>query len=129
MENAVLQTLMTNDEYFGKSISFIKEEHFQSTENATIFGEISKYVEDFSVRPTLKDIGLQIKNSSVLNNQLKIAVLNKFKEIAVEEKTTNIKPFLKTTNQWVQKQELTKEQLQKILENAKQNLANSWTTK
>jgi len=108
MENAVLQTLMKSEEYFGKSYSFIKTEHFESVENSTIFGEIQKYMTDHSVRPTIKDIGLQIKNSGTISNQLKAPVLARFKELALEERVTNIKPFLKSTQQWVQKQELTK---------------------
>lgn len=108
MENAVLQTLMKSQEFFGKSYSFLKEEHFQSVENSTIFGEIQKFMTEHSVRPTIKDIGLQIKNSGTISNQLKATVLGRFKELAMEEPVTNIKPFLKSTQQWIQKQELTK---------------------
>lgn len=108
MEAEVLGTLLRNDEYFGKSYSFLKPEHFHSIENATIFSEISKFVEEHSVRPTLKDIGLQIKNSGTIGVQLKQATISQFKEIAQDEPITNIKPFLKSTENWVQKQELTK---------------------
>lgn len=108
MENTVLQTLMKSEEYFGKSYSFLKEEHFQSVENSTIFAEIQKFTNEHSIKPTMKDIGIQIKNSGAISSQLKISTIAKFKAIATEEPITNIKPFLKNTNQWVQKLELKK---------------------
>lgn len=108
MESAVLSTLMRSDEFFGKSYSFLKEDHFQSVENSTIFKEIQKFVSEHNLRPTMKDIGLAIKNSGSISNQLKQTTISQFKEIATDEVITNIKPFLKSTENWVQKQELTK---------------------
>ncbi len=108
MEESILQMLLTNKMFFSKSYQHLNTDLFQSPENSVIFDTISDYVSEFSAKPSLKEIGLTIKESNKINKNVKETTLNKFKEIAKNEKIENIDFLISKTETWVQKQKLTK---------------------
>ena len=108
MESAVLQNLMTNDMYFSKAYTHLDNSLFNDPANEVIFTVISDYVKQHSVKPNLKEIALTIKESNKINKNLKLATLEKFKEIAQEPKVENLEFMLNKTELWVQRQRLTK---------------------
>jgi len=107
MEETILKTLMNNNLFFSKSFTHLSEDLFQSEENSLIFSNIKKYVDEFSTKPSLKEIGLSIKESNTLSSSMKNATLEKFKEIAKSESITNLDFIISKTETWVQKQKLT----------------------
>ena len=107
MEETVLQSLMTNEQYFAKAYTHLSKGLFLSPENSVIFETIQEYVTAHSVKPNLKEIGLTIKESNKINKQLKVSALERFKEIAKDATISNIDFILQRTETWVQKQKLT----------------------
>ena len=108
MEDTIIQSLLLNDTFFNKAFSNLNTELFQTPENHIIFDEISKYVDIHDRRPSLKEIGLSIKESNKIKNELKKSTLLHFKEIAKDTPIENIDFLLQKTQTWVQKQKLTK---------------------
>ncbi len=99
---------MNNKRYFSKAFSHLDSSLFQSPENSLIFETISEYVNSFSTKPSMKEIGLTIKESNKINKNMKSATLEKFKSIAKSTPVDNIDFLIKKTETWVQKQKLTK---------------------
>jgi replicative DNA helicase len=108
MEETVLQNLMINKRFFAKSFSYLDQDLFNTPENAVIFSLIKEYVTEHTTKPSLKEIGLTLKESNKISGALKDSSLNKFKELARDVPIENIDFLLSKTETWVQKQKLTK---------------------
>lgn len=98
---------MTNEQYFAKAYTHLDKSLFSNPENSVIFETIQEYVTKHSIKPNMKEIGLTIKESNKINKALKLASLEKFKEIAKDGQISNLDFMLQKTETWVQKQKLT----------------------
>ena len=108
MEETILQQLMSNDVYFSKAYTHLNKDLFKDPSNEVIFDVIKTYVQDHNTRPNMKEIGLTIKESNKINKTLKLATLERFKEIVKDDSVQNIEFMLSKTELWVQRQQLTK---------------------
>lgn len=106
MEQSVLNGCLKNKEYFTKVFSYLRNEHFQNVGNATLFEEIKDYVQKFNSQPTIKEIGLKIKNNISIKDEIKKQSINSLKDISQDHNIDNINFFLKETEKWIQKIEL-----------------------
>lgn len=106
MEQSVLNGCLKNKEYFTKVFSYLRNEHFQNVGNATLFEEIKDYVQKFNSQPTIKEIGLKIKNNISIKDEIRKQSINSLKDISQDHNIDNINFFLKETEKWIQKIEL-----------------------
>ena len=62
IEEAVLNSLMTNDEYFNKVYDKLDKDLFTTPEHTIIYEKIKDYVKELDAKPTLKEIAYLLKN-------------------------------------------------------------------
>jgi replicative DNA helicase len=106
MENSVLVGCFKDKEYFSKVFSYLKVAHFVDVSNGILFNEMKAYVKEFNSQPSIKELGLKIKNASSIKDELKKLALEQLKTLAVDEPHNNRTFFLKETEKWIQKIEL-----------------------
>lgn len=99
---------MNSDRYFSRSFSHLDSGLFQGAETSVIFDVIKDYVNEYQTRPSVKDIGLAIKESKSLNKTLQQNTIAKFKEVVTEGRIDNVDFLLDKTEKWVQEIKLTK---------------------
>ena len=96
MESVILANLLRNKEYFGKAYRFLKANHFSSPEYQTIFTYIVNYYKQYEEKPTIKEIGLKLKNETNITENLKEVKSSHIKEMALyEAKLTIAKDYAK----------------------------------
>jgi len=108
IEEAVLNSLMTNDEYFNKVYDKLDKDLFTTPEHTIIYEKIKDYVKELDAKPTLKEIALSIKESNKLNANIKKSTLETFKELAIDADYRNLDFLFRETLNWIKKQKLTK---------------------
>jgi replicative DNA helicase len=81
---------------------------FINPENSIIYETIQTYVREYQLRPTFKEIGLNIKENHNLSSALRRSTIEKFKDVVRTGSIDNIDFLLDKTEKWVQKQRLTK---------------------
>lgn len=106
VENSVLQTLLTNQDYFNKVYSHLNKTHFQQIENIEIFNKISEYYNEYQSHPKPKEIGLTLK--SIKQEKLRSSVIEHFKYIVSSTKIYNLEFIVNETEKYVKKMEMTK---------------------
>ena len=101
MEEVVLNGLLTSDGFFSKAYSHIETNLFSNPENGVIYDTIKEFVDKYQNRPSIRDIGLAIKETSKINNKLKLKTIEKYKEIIKEHKVDNLDFLLNNTEDWI----------------------------
>lgn len=109
MESVILVNLLRNKEYFGKAYRFLKVNHFSSPEYQTIFNYIVNYYKQYETKPTIKEIGLKLKNETNITENLKDSVIQHFKKmLAPDDSVINIEFLVNETEQYIKTKEATK---------------------
>jgi len=106
MEEVVLNGLLTSDGFFSKAYSHIETNLFSNPENSVIYDTIKEFVDKYQNRPSIRDIGLAIKETSKINNKLKLKTIEKYKEIIKEHKVDNLDFLLNNTEDWIKRTRL-----------------------
>lgn len=102
-EDAIIQSLLTNKEFFTRTFSHLEKKHFEKVENGEIFKLIAEYYKDFQDSPKPKEIGLKIKD--IKAEALRTATAEHFKEVVTDIKVQNIDFMVEETQKHVQFQE------------------------
>lgn len=103
-EDSIIQSLLTNQEYFGRVFSHLKPLHFSKIENQEIFKLISGYYNDYQEHPKPKEIGLKIKEIKS-SEKLRDTVVTHFKDIMKDHRITNVQFMVEETEKHVQYEE------------------------
>lgn len=106
VENAIIQTMLTNGDYFTKVFPHLNKTHFQQIENIELYDKVKAYYDEYQVKPTAKEIGLSLKN--IKQDNLKASVIGHFKFLMTSDKIYNIQFMVDETEKYVQKMEFTK---------------------
>ena len=69
LEQTILRTLITNDEYLRKVLPFLKSEYFTDKAEKTIFDEITSFTETYNNPPTTEALGLAVKERRNLTDE------------------------------------------------------------
>ena len=62
IENAILGSLVYNEEYGRKCIPFLKEEYFVSQDQKTVFRIIKEYVDKYNAFPSKEALAIDLSN-------------------------------------------------------------------
>ena len=68
VEQTILKNLIYNDEYTRKVLPFLRTEYFSESSDRTVFTAIHKFVEDYSVSPSIEAVTLAVKERRNLTN-------------------------------------------------------------
>ena len=107
MEDTILQSLFFDNEFYSKSFGFLSSDHFTDFSDGAIFKNIKQFVNEHDSRPSLREIALQIKNSSKYNDKQKKEILEKLSNFSKFEKVENTQFLLKETEKFIKKTQLT----------------------
>ena len=107
MQDVILRNVLDNKDYFQKVFPYLKPNHFQSIEAQELFTLIKDYVSEFSTQPNKKEIGVMLKNSSKLNENIKESTINFYKSILTDDKINNREFLMVETEKYIQKVEMT----------------------
>lgn len=92
-ENIVLQNIITDDSYFSKVFPMLKTYHFENDKNTYIFNTLKDLFNQYSKKPTPKELAITIKdkleNSDNLKDDYKDKILMQFKEIVLSKKNND----------------------------------------
>jgi replicative DNA helicase len=114
MEELIIQNLIMDSDYFGKVYGYLTPKHFYSYENIEIFRELSELFKEYDNKPTARELGIRIKNSSKIKKDSKDAVLSRFKEILTTDPQKNKTFLLAETEKYIQKIELSEAILKSV---------------
>lgn len=103
IEDTIIQTLLTNKDYFGKVFSHLKTGHFSKIENAEIFSKIKEYYVQYQIFPPKKEVGLLLKD--IKTEKLRSSVIEHFKYIMTDEKCYNLEFLIFETEKHVKNME------------------------
>jgi len=106
MEEVILKSLITNGEYFSKVYTHLKEDHFGQLENVEIFKALSSYFSTYDETPNIKELGLYIKNSGEVSEQVRDKVIDQYKFVMMEAPVENDEFLIDQTEKYIQKEEL-----------------------
>ena len=107
IEDILTSSLIKNDEYFSKVFGQLKEQHFSDINNSNIFNHIKKYYAEYSHKPSIKELGLFIKNDALMGKALKDEEIEKFKSLVQIEQEYDSKQVIDSTEKYIKKQEMT----------------------
>lgn len=68
IEQSILSNLINNEQYFRKSIPFLRQEYFQDRSHKLAFKLIDEYVKKYSSQPTVKALAIDLE-SEPLNQE------------------------------------------------------------
>ena len=100
LEVTILSNLVFNEKYTRKVIPFIRSEYFQSRTNKIIFLEVSEYLGQYEVMPSLNAIGIECQERTDLTD----TDLSEIHEVLNElsDDTTDYDWLVDTTEKWCQ---------------------------
>ena len=103
IEDILTSSLIKNDEYFSKVFGQLKEQHFSDINNSNIFNHIKKYYAEYSHKPSIKELGLFIKNDALMGKALKDEEIEKFKSLVQIEQEYDSKQVIDSTEKYIKK--------------------------
>ncbi len=106
MEETIIQSLILDEEYFGKVYPFLKNLHFSNLEVSEIFSSLQQYIEKYEKSPNPTELGLYIKNNNTTAEALKPSVIEAYKNLMLNEEVNNKEFLIKETEKYIQRIEL-----------------------
>lgn len=106
METTILQSIFYDGEFFTKVFSHLDSSIFDNSSNAIIYNEMKSFVKETDTRPSVREVGLKIKNSNIAEELKKNALL-KLQEMIKTQKIENTEFLLKETEKYLKKVKLT----------------------
>ena len=70
IEQSILSNLINNEQYFRKSIPFLKQEYFQDRSQKLAFKLIDDYVKKYSSQPTIKALTIDLENEPLNQEEI-----------------------------------------------------------
>ena len=70
IEQSILSNLINNEQYFRKSIPFLKQEYFQDRSHKLAFKLIDDYVRKYSSQPTTKALVIDLENEPLNQDEI-----------------------------------------------------------
>ena len=70
IEQSILSNLITNEQYFRKSIPFLRQEYFQDRSQKLAFKLIDDYVRKYSSQPTIKALAIDLENEPLNQEEI-----------------------------------------------------------
>ena len=70
IEQSILSNLINNEQYFRKSIPFLKQEYFQDRSQKLAFKLIDDYVKKYSSQPTVKALTIDLENEPLNQEEI-----------------------------------------------------------
>ena len=70
IEQSILSNLITNEQYFRKSIPFLRQEYFQDRSQKLAFKLIDDYVRKYSSQPTVKALAIDLENEPLNQEEI-----------------------------------------------------------
>jgi len=107
LEHTIVRSLMSNSEFFTKTVTQFEPKLFESTGSVAIIDQIKKHFIQFDTMGTFKEIGLAIKENVKMNKQLKEQVLAEFKMIARDSAVKDTDFLLDISLNWIKRRKLT----------------------
>ena len=68
IENSIISNLILDDEYFRKTIPFIKDEYFHDHTHRTAFKLIDQYVKKYSKQPSVEALVIDLEETNGLSS-------------------------------------------------------------
>lgn len=107
MQETILQSLFYDNEFYSKSFGSLTPEHFNDFSASAIFTNMKDFVIENDSRPSLREIAIQVKNSSKYNDKQKKEILEKLNSFVKCDKVENTQFLLKETEKYIKKVQLT----------------------
>ena len=107
MQETILQSLFYDNEFYSKSFGSLLPEHFTDFSASAIFTNMKDFVVENDSRPSLREIAIQVKNSSKYNDKQKREILEKLNSFVKCDKVENTQFLLKETEKYIKKVQLT----------------------
>jgi replicative DNA helicase len=70
IEQSILSNLINNEQYFRKSIPFLKQDYFQDRSHKLAFKLIDDYVRKYSSQPTTKALVIDLENEPLNQDEI-----------------------------------------------------------
>ena len=70
IEQSILSNLINNEQYFRKSIPFLKQDYFQDRSHKLAFKLIDDYVRKYSSQPTTKALAIDLENEPLNQDEI-----------------------------------------------------------
>jgi replicative DNA helicase len=70
IEQSILSNLINNEQYFRKSIPFLRQEYFQDRSHKLAFKLIDDYVKKYSSQPTTKALAIDLENEPLNQDEI-----------------------------------------------------------
>ena len=74
IEQSILSNLINNEQYFRKSIPFLKQDYFQDRSHKLAFKLIDDYVRKYSSQPTTKALAIDLENEPLNQDEIDCAL-------------------------------------------------------
>jgi len=68
LEQAILKSLIFNEEYLRKVLPFLKEEYFSDRTERTLFNEITSFTQDYNTPPSIEALSIAVKEKTNLSD-------------------------------------------------------------
>jgi replicative DNA helicase len=68
LEQAILKSLIFNEEYLRKVLPFIKEDYFSDRTERTLFNEITSFTETYNTPPSIEALSIAVKEKNNLSD-------------------------------------------------------------
>jgi replicative DNA helicase len=98
-ESIILKSLISNGEFFGKSLPILEYKYFQDVANQNIFKLLKEHYNTYKIIPTITEIVASIQK--VPNEETRTSIINNIRIINAIEASTNLEFLLDTTVMWV----------------------------
>lgn len=106
LETSILQSIITNEDYFGNVFDVLDTTHFSTAENVLIFKEIKELVGKTGERPTTKEVAMSIKGNRKIPEKIKSQVISGVKNLHLDSKIKNIDNFIDMTEGYIKDKEI-----------------------
>jgi replicative DNA helicase len=87
LEQAIIKSLIYNDEYLRKVLPFIKAEYFSDRTERTLFNEITSFTETYNNSPTTEALSIAVKEKNNLSDDEVQKCEDYIKEVEANSKT------------------------------------------
>ena len=87
LEQAIIKSLIFNEEYLRKVLPFLKSDYFSDRTERTLFNEITSFTETYNSSPSIEAISIAVKEKSNLTSDEVEGCESYLKEIEASSKT------------------------------------------
>jgi replicative DNA helicase len=98
----ILENLIKNDEFHGKTIPFLKQEYFEDIAEQVLFKHISEYSQKYRRVPTFEALFIDISNDKKVNEDASKRLDELFTELKPDTEQNDIQWLLTTTEEFCQ---------------------------